>query len=89
MLIRKRLLQQSKLIQSIDESQSSLSNRFVQQYGASATPAPQTHQGEYIDEDELLEKEEFQNIEEDVEAEEEEDEEIEAENARDNNMDDE
>jgi hypothetical protein len=68
MRIRKRLLHQSKAINAIDESQSSLTNRFVQQYGASSNPAPKTT---YVDEDFIREEQELRNIEEDDDEEEE------------------
>src|SRR5664279_5606650 len=62
MRIRKRMLHQSKAIQAIDDSQSSLSNRFVQQYGASSNPAPKST---YVDEDFIREEQELRDIEED------------------------
>ena len=79
MLIRKRLLKHTKSLRDIDERQENLSNRFLQQYGPSSTPAPQSQYGVQFDEDE---EEELQNV--DDEEGDEEDEEVEAEDARDN-----
>ena len=62
MRIRKRMLHQSRAIQAIDESQHSLSNRFVAQYGPSSNPVPRST---FIDEDFLREEEELRNIQED------------------------
>ena len=62
MRIRKRMLHQSRAIQAIDESQHSLSNRFVAQYGPSSNPAPRST---FVDEDFIREEEELRNIEED------------------------
>ena len=85
MSIRKRMLHQSKAIQVIDESQSSLSNRFVQQYGASSNPAPKST---FVDEDFIREEQELRNIEEDDDMEEVEEENMEDEqvNAHDPNQ---
>jgi len=60
--IRKRMLHQSRAIQAIDESQHSLSNRFVAQYGPSSNPVPRST---FVDEDFIREEEELRNIEED------------------------
>lgn len=62
MRIRKRMLHQSKAIQAIDDSQSSLSNRFVAQYGPSSNPIPRST---FVDEDFIREEEELRDIEED------------------------
>lgn len=75
------MLQHAKALNAIDEAQSSLSNRFIKQYGPSGSPA---RQHVNIVEEEILDEEEDIN-EEEIE---EQDGEEEAEDAHDN-MDDE
>lgn len=92
MRIRKQLLENTKAIGLLDEAQQSLQNRFVNQYGASSSSAPQTRFGANVQEDEILEDDE--NPEEEDEAqdeeenEDEEEEEVEEENAHDDDMND-